>query len=88
MVGPNRPIAPIAGMIDLSKATMPELTLVNTNATPDMRYDGAHLLFGVPRGPVARDTPTVGRVNQAVPSCGCEKVRARQKSRAVSLGYF
>ena len=39
-----------------------------------MRYDGrgAHLLFGVPRGRAARDTPTVGRVNQAVPSRGCE----------------
>jgi len=33
---------------------------------------GAYLLFGVPRGRVARDTPTVGRVNQAVPSFGRE----------------
>jgi hypothetical protein len=75
-------------MIDLSKSMISGNDARGYECRSHICVMRAHLLFGVPRGRAVRDTPAVGRVNQALPSGGCENVRARQKSRAVSLGYF
>ena len=87
MVGPNRPTAPIAGRIDLSKSTKKNYKRFHTSIKRAWLaiVEMTHPLSGAHRERVEIDTPIDASMRDY--ELWTRNVRAWENSRAVSLFY-